>query len=73
VKEEALTPAAAELSSLPVSKDQLRSPQSAKTQQSLADQAARRGREAAALRANLKKRKEQARARGERKDSADQV
>ena len=51
--------------------DPPRSPRPAIAQQSAADKEARRQREAAALRANLKKRKEQARARGDRKDSAD--
>jgi len=50
-----------------------RSPRPAITQHSAADKEARRQREAAALRANLKKRKEQARARGDSKDSTDRA
>jgi predicted transcriptional regulator len=56
-----------------VPKDQTRRSRPARTPQAIADQAARQQREAAALRANLKKRKEQARARGESKDSADRA
>jgi hypothetical protein len=56
-----------------VAKDPPRSSRPAKTPQAIADQAARQQREAAALRANLKKRKEQARARGDSKDSADRA